>query len=100
MQHGIEQHRGVSVGKDEAVAIWPMRVLGVMPKITVPHNIGERRQGHGSSRMAAICFLHSVHGERANGIDRQQLKLLVGFLTRGWTTFGFNASVRFEDGGG
>ena len=36
MQHRIEQHRGVSIGEDESVAIRPDRVVRIEPQKILP----------------------------------------------------------------
>ena len=71
MQHRIEQHRGVSVGQHEAVAIWPSRIIRIKAQKALPQRVNDRRQGHRGARMAGLGLLHSVHGQRTDRIDAQ-----------------------------
>ena len=76
VQRRIEQHRGVTAGKHEAVAIGPERLGRIVTQELVEEHIGRRRQGHGRARMAAIGRLHGVHREGANGIDGERFDRL------------------------
>ena len=42
VKHGVEQHRGVAVGKDEAVAIQPSGIRGIVAEEFLPQTIGHR----------------------------------------------------------
>src|SRR5271165_2630103 len=75
VQHGVEQHTGVTVGENEAIAPGPMRVARIVTQISVPQCKGQWSQRHRSAGMTAVCFLHRVHGERSDGIDAEFYKL-------------------------
>ena len=57
----IEQHRSMPVGEHKAVAIRPIGVAGIVAKVFIEQEKGQRRQSHGRSRMAAVRLLHRVH---------------------------------------
>ena len=90
VQQGVEQGAGVTVGKDEAVAVLPLRILGVVAHGVGPHGISHGGHAHGRAGMAGIGLLHGIHGQGADGIDRLLLnvhhKRSFNFCsdTRGW----------------
>ena len=77
MEHRPEQHRGMAVGEHEPIAVGPDRILGIEGHHAVPDRIDQRRQRHRRAGMPRIGLLHCVHRERADGIDRQLIQLLV-----------------------
>ena len=52
IEERVEQHRGVTVGEDEAVAVRPDRVLGIEAQEPLPEDVGDRRQRHRRPGMA------------------------------------------------
>lgn len=62
-------------GKNEAVAIWPCGIGGVIPQVPLPQFIRHGRQTHRRARVAGICLLHGVNRQRAYGIDAQQVEI-------------------------
>ena len=46
VQHGVEEHRGMAAGEDEAVAVGPLRLGRIVPQHLVEEHIGRRGQGH------------------------------------------------------
>jgi hypothetical protein len=62
MQHRVQQHRGVSVGQDEAIPIRPERIIWVKAHKTLPKRIHQRSQRHWRAGVAGIGLL--------DGIDR------------------------------
>ena len=61
MKHGIKQHRGVSVGEHEAIAVGPDRVEWIEAHDAVPDRVDQRRQGHRRPGMSRIGLLDRVH---------------------------------------
>ncbi len=64
----VKQHRAVAGGQDKAVAIGPMRILGIEL-----HDFREQHgchvgAAHRQARVPGICLLNRVHGERTDGI--------------------------------
>ena len=84
MEHGPEQHRGMTVGEHEPIAVGPDRVLRIEPHHAVPDRVDQRRQRHRRAGVSGIGLLDRVHRERADGIDRQLIQLLVGHGSHLW----------------
>ena len=57
----------MAVGEDEAVAVRPLRVGGVVPQVMVPQHLGDLGHAHGHPRMPRAGALHRVHGKGADG---------------------------------
>jgi len=71
VKDGPEQHRGVPIGEDEAVAVGPDGVLRIVLQHPVPDRVDQRRQRHRRARMAGLRLLHGIDRERAYRVDRQ-----------------------------
>ena len=78
-KHRIEQHRAVTGGKHEAVAIRPMRVCGVEFEEARKQHRGDVGRSHGQARMAGIRLLNGVHaqGPYRIGIGPERQALLI-----------------------
>src|SRR6266853_6900017 len=74
MQQRVQQHRGVSIGEHEAIAIRPDRIFRVIAQKLLPQAIGYRSQRHRSAWVARVCFLYRVHRKSSNRIDTQLIK--------------------------
>ena len=83
MQHGVEQHRGVSAGEDEPVAVWPAGLGRIVAEHLVPEHVGRRGQGHRRAGMPAVGRLHGVHREGADRVDCQLFDWFFGHDARG-----------------
>src|ERR1700722_8945766 len=70
MEDGPEQHGGMTVGKHEAVAIRPSRVLWVKAQNAVPNGIDQRSQRHGRAGVAGLGRLYGIYRKGADRIDR------------------------------
>ena len=57
--------------EDEAVAVLPMWVAGIVAQGFGVEKVRERGVGHRGAGVARISFLDGVHGESADGIDAQ-----------------------------
>ena len=69
VQQAVEQGRTVAGGEDEAVAIRPVRILGIEV-----HELGQEDVGHGGGAerqtgVAGVGGLDRVDGEDAQGVD-------------------------------
>ena len=82
MQDRPQQHRGMAVRQDEAVAIGPDRILRIEAHDPVPQRIDQRRQRHRRAGMARLGLLDRVDGQRADRVDRQLIELLTGHAAR------------------
>ena len=87
VQPRIKKHGTVTGGQDEAVAVEPLRLGGVIPKKVAEERRSDFRAPEGKPKMARRTFVDCVHGETArfvgsapenlelrihNGVDRFQ----------------------------
>ncbi len=89
MQHAVKQHRGMSPGQHEPVAIGPGRVAGIVTQELFPEPISNRGQSHRGARVTGVGLLYPVHRQRADRIDtklvdRLGLRVVQG---HGWGRF-------------
>jgi hypothetical protein len=70
MQGRVLQDAGVPGREDEAVAVRPVGIGGVVPQVLRVEQIGQRCQSHGRAGMTRIGLLYGVHRQRAKGEDR------------------------------
>jgi hypothetical protein len=70
MEHGPEQHRGVTVGEHEPIAVRPDRVLRIKAHDAVPDRVDQWRKRHGRAWVSGLRLLHRIYRESANRIDR------------------------------
>src|SRR5579863_2212617 len=73
MQHGVQQHGSVAVGENEAVAVEPGRVGGIVAQKSLPQAISDRSQTHGRAGMAGVGLLYAINGESSNRVDAQRV---------------------------
>jgi len=77
MEHRIEQHRGVAIREDEAVAVRPDRVGGVEAEEALPERVGDGGHRHRRSGMARVRLLDRVDRQRANRVDAELVDVLL-----------------------
>ena len=77
MQGGIEKHRGVSRGKDEAIAIGPVGLGGIVVQEILPKGENHRSQTHRRAGVAGIGLLDSVDRKGSDGIDTKLIEILL-----------------------
>jgi len=75
VQDGVLEDAGVPGGEHEAVAVRPLRVGGVVAQKLAVDQVGHRSQRHRRARVAGVRLLHRVHGQNADGVDRQLLEI-------------------------
>ena len=68
IEQAIEQHRSVTGRQDEAVAVRPVRILGIEFQEFREQNGCNVRGSHRHARMAGLGFLDGVHRQGADGI--------------------------------
>ena len=68
VQQGINEHGAVSVGQHEAIAVGPMRVLGVVLQVLTPQSHSHVGHAHRRTWVARIGLLNSVHGQGTDGV--------------------------------
>ena len=69
MQRAVEQRRGVAVGEDEAVAVDPLGVGGIVLHELVVEQVGDGCAAEGRAGVAGVGLLNGVDGEEAEGVD-------------------------------
>src|SRR5215471_5543727 len=74
MQHRIEQHRSMPDGKNKTVAIRPDGVFGVKAEEPLPQAVHDRSHRHRRTGVTRVGLLDSVHGQRADRVDRERVK--------------------------
>ncbi len=68
IQQRVEQHRAVTGGEHEAVAVRPCRIAGVEFQELREQDRGDIRGTHRQAGVARLRLLDGIHGERANRI--------------------------------
>src|ERR1700693_265244 len=96
MQSGVEQHRGVSGGQNEAITIGPERIEGIVAKEILPERVHDRSEAHRGAGMAGVGLLDRIDGESANGIDAELIEIRLG----GWLTDGLTHGLTHMDSWG
>ena len=94
VQDRPQQHRGVAVRQDEAVAIGPDRVLGIEAHDPVPQRVDQRGQRHRRAGVARLRLLDGVDGEGSDRIDRQLIEILLGHAVSASVTVPLSGSIR------
>lgn len=69
VQRRIEKHGSVAGAQDEAIAVWPEGICGIVTENFLPKRIDNRREAHRCTRVAGIGLLDRVDGKRADGVD-------------------------------
>ena len=69
VQQRVEQHAAVAGGEDEAVAVGPVGMGGVVLEVPGPEHVRHGRHAHRHARMARVGLLHGVDGQEADGVD-------------------------------
>src|SRR5437764_14344951 len=69
MQERIEQHRAVTGGEQKAVAVRPLRIMGVITHKARPQHVSQRRATERQAGMARLGALYCVNRKRANRVD-------------------------------
>ena len=78
VKHGVLQDAGVAGREDEAVAVRPCGVGGVVAHDAGPQHVGERCQRHGRARVPGVGPLGRVHGQAPDDVDAQLVEVRVG----------------------
>ncbi len=75
IEDAVEQHAGMARRQDEAVAVQPFGIRGIVSQMPLPQHVRERCQGHRRAGMSRIGLLHGIHRERADGVDAELIEL-------------------------
>ena len=73
VQERIEQHACVAIREDKSITVGPVRRSGVIVERVLPQRISHGRKTHRRAGMPAVGGLDGIHGQRANGGDRQSI---------------------------
>src|SRR5690348_15124405 len=71
VQHRIQEHRGVTGGKDETVAVRPDATFRIKAQHAVPQRVNDRSHRHRSAWMSGVGLLHGIHTQRADGVHAE-----------------------------
>ena len=69
VQERVEKHGAVPAGKNEAVAVGPMRVSRVEAQMPSPQDVRHGRRTKRKAGMARFCLFDGIDGEHAYGVD-------------------------------
>ena len=69
VQHRVEEDRRVSGREDEALAVGPLRIGGVIGEYPGPQDMGQWSQRHGGPLVAGPGGVGAVHREAADDVD-------------------------------
>jgi hypothetical protein len=75
MQQGIDQHRTMSVGQHETVAVDPLRVGRIVFQVAPPEDFGHVGHTHRHSGVAGIRRLDGVDGEKTQCVGAAAAEL-------------------------
>src|SRR5262249_57167161 len=75
MKGAPQEHGGMAVRQDEAIAIRPNGILWIEPQHAVPDGIDKWRKRHGSTRVSGFGLLHGVNRQGADRVDAQLIEL-------------------------
>lgn len=75
VQCRVNQHTGMSHTQDETITVRPDGIFRIEAEELGPNGVGNGCHGHGSSRVARVCLLDSIHGKTTNGIYHRLLLL-------------------------
>src|SRR2546423_1508643 len=68
VEQRIQQHRTVTIGKHEAVAVGPERIGGIVLQVPPPEHLGDVRHPQGHAGMTAVGGLDRVDREEAQRV--------------------------------
>jgi hypothetical protein len=80
VEQSVLEHAPVAGGEDKAVAVEPVRVLGVVPHDLVVEDVAHGRASHGEPRVAGVGLLDGVDGQEPDRVDRLLEQLAYGGL--------------------
>ena len=92
IQHGVQQHRAVSVREHKAVAVLPQGVPRVVAHDIAPQHLGDVGHAHGHAGVSGVGALHGVHGECADGVGEFAACSHAGPLNGRWPSRGVQAA--------
>ena len=79
MQQRVLQHRTMSIGQHETVAVMPSGIGRVALQVIVPQHLGNICHAHRHARVTGVGGLHRINGKKTNS---------VGEFATGWLSHG------------
>lgn len=70
VQQRVLQHRPMSVGQHETVAVEPLRIVGVVPEIIVPQHFGDIGHAHRHAGMTGLGGFDRICGKKTDGVGQ------------------------------
>jgi len=71
VENTVQQHRRVSGGQDETIAIEPARIRGIVAQVLRPESVGKRCERHRRARVSRVRFLNGIHSENSDRVDTE-----------------------------
>ena len=75
-QQAVQQHAAVPGREDEAVAVGPRRVPGIVPKMTRPQDVGHRGRAHRHTGMPGVCLLNRIDRQHPDRVDAELVHII------------------------
>ncbi|OIQ68027.1 hypothetical protein GALL_503870 [mine drainage metagenome] len=70
VQQGVDQHRTVTVGQHEAVAVGPMRIGRVVVHVVAPQHLGDVGHAHRRAGVTGLGGFDPVDGKKTDGVGQ------------------------------
>jgi hypothetical protein len=80
VEQSVLEHAPVAGGENKAVAVEPVRVLGVVAHDLIVEDVSHGRAPHGEPRVAGVGLLDGVDGQEPDRVDRLLEQLASGGL--------------------
>lgn len=69
VKQSVLEHAAVAGGENEAVAVEPVGVLGVVPHYLVVQDVAHRGASHGKTRVTRVRLLYGIYGQEPDRVD-------------------------------
>ena len=68
VEHGIKEHRAMTIREHEAVAVGPAGIAGIVLQEIPPEHFGDVGHSHRHARMTGVGALNGIHAECPDGV--------------------------------
>lgn len=69
VQQRVQECRAVPGAEDEAIAIEPLRIGGIVTQVPCPQGVGDGRGTKRQAGMSRVRLLHGIDREKTDGVD-------------------------------
>ena len=76
MNQRVEQHRSMTAGEHEAIAVGPHGLFRIVAKYALPQRVSRGRGSHRRTRMSGIRLLDGINRKGADSVDRQLIDIV------------------------